>query len=105
MSRGRSSAKSVDGYLPASRSRVASNALRGSVANGALRRTVSNHTSALTGSSAQAATVCWARTSRGLAGTFMVSIAPASIRWAVTAQSIRSVRCLGSSTPREISPT
>ncbi len=33
--RGRSSANSVDGYLPYNRSSVASNALRGSVANGA----------------------------------------------------------------------
>ncbi len=43
--RGRSSANSSLGYSPLSRSRVASNALRGSVANGALRRTVSNHSS------------------------------------------------------------
>ena len=63
-----------------SRSSVASKALRGSVANGALRRTVSNQTSASSGSSAHAATVCWASTSSGLAGTRMVSIWPASIR-------------------------
>jgi len=72
--RGRNSANSVDGYLPESRSSVASYALRGSVANGALRRTVSNHWSALTGSSAHPATVCWASTSSGLAGTRIVSI-------------------------------
>ena len=84
---------------------MASKALRGSVANGALRRTVSNHASALIGSSAQAATVCWASTSSGLAGTFRVSIWPARIRWTLTAQLIRSVRCLGNNTPWEISPT
>ena len=103
--RGRSSAKSVDGYFPASRSSVASNALRGSVANGALRRTVSNQRSASIGSSALAATVCWASTSRGLAGTFIVSICPVSMRCTLTAHPIRSVRCFGSSTPWLISPT
>lgn len=41
---------------------------------GALRRTVSNQPSAFNGSSAQAATVCWASTSSGLPGTCMVSI-------------------------------
>ena len=84
---------------------MASKALRGRVANGALRRTVSNHSSALTGSVAQAATVCWARMSSGLVGTRIASIWALSMRCAVTAQLIRSVRCLGSSTPREISPT
>ena len=103
--RGRSSANSVDGYLPESRSSVASNALRGKVANGALRRTVSNQASTLRGSSAQAATVCWASTSRGLAGTRIVSICPPSMRCTLTAQPIRSVRCLGNSTPWLISPT
>ena len=49
--------------------------------------------------------MCWASTSSGLAGTRMVSIWPASIRCTVTAQPIRSVRCLGNSTPWEISPT
>ena len=104
-SRGRSSANSVDGYLPDSRSSVASNALRGSVANGALRRTASNQRSASSGSSAHAATVCWASTSSGFVGTRMVSISPDSIRRTVTAQPIRSVRCFGNSTPWEISPT
>ncbi|CFR83922.1 Uncharacterised protein [Mycobacterium tuberculosis] len=84
---------------------MASNRLRGRVANGAARRTVSNHASASNGSSAAAATVCWARMSSGLAGTRMVSISPASMRCTLTAQPSRSVRCLGNSTPREISPT
>ncbi len=84
---------------------MASNALRGSVANGALRRTASNQRSASSGSSAQAATVCWASTSSGFVGTRIVSISPDSIRRTVTAQPIRSVRCFGNSTPWEISPT
>ena len=49
--------------------------------------------------------MCWARTSSGLVGTRMVSIWPASMRCTLTAQPIRSVRCLGNSTPWEISPT
>ena len=55
---GRSSAKSADGYFPASMSRVASNADLGRPAYGAARRTDSNHSSAPIGSSAHAATVC-----------------------------------------------
>ncbi len=91
--------------MPLNRSRVASYTLRGSVANGAARRTVSNHLSASSGSSAAAATVCCARMSSGLAGTRIVSIWPASMRCTLTAQPIRSVRCLGNSTPWETSPT
>ena len=48
--------------------------LRGNVANGALRRTVSNQRSTSSGSNADAATVCCARMSSGLAGTRIVSI-------------------------------
>ncbi|SHV88070.1 Uncharacterised protein [Mycobacteroides abscessus subsp. abscessus] len=103
--RGRNSAKSVEGYLPLSRSRTASNALRGKEVKGALRLTTSNHFSTSMGSRAHAATVCWARMSSGLAGTCSVSISPSSMRRTVTAQPNKSVRCLGNSTPRDTSPT
>ena len=72
--RGRNSAKSADGYFPASMSRVASNADLGSAVNGAVRRTAENHSSTSIGSSAHAATVCCASTSSGLAITDSASI-------------------------------
>ena len=103
--RGRSSAKSADGYLPASMSSVASNADRGRPANGAVRRTAENHSSTSIDSSAHAATVCCASTSSGLAMTDNSSMAPASIRSTVTALCTRSARCLGNTAARETSPT
>ncbi len=105
MIRGRSSANSSEGYRPARRSRVASNADRGRDANGADRRTVANHSSTSMLPRAVAATVCWARMSSGLAGTKSRSIFPSSILSTVMAVCTRSARCLGNSTPCEISPT
>ena len=103
--RGRSSRNSSEGYLPLSRSSVASYAERGSVANGADRRTSVNRASTSHSSTAVAATTCWASTSRGLVGTCSASMAPERIRSTATAVCTRSPRCLGSSTPRETSPT
>ena len=51
-------------------------------------------------SSAHMATICWASTSSGLAGTRSDSIAPARIRSTTTAVCTRSPRNLGNSTPR-----
>ncbi len=103
--RGLSSAKSADGYLPASMSSVASNADRGRPTYGAVRRTAANQSSTSIDSSAHAATVCCARTSSGLEMTASASIAPSSIRSTVTALCTRSARCLGNTTARETSPT
>src|SRR5215467_5859023 len=50
------------------------------------------------------ATTCWATTSRGLEGTTVVSISPASIRSTTAALSSRSPRNFGKITPREILP-
>ena len=47
------------------------------------------------------ATICWARTSSGLRGMTVVSIAPACIRSATTAASSRSPRYFGKMTPRD----
>ena len=74
---------------------MASNAERGTVANGALRRTMSNHCSTSSGSSAAAATVCWASTSSGLAGTTSCSMSRLRMRSAVTAAPTRSCRDVG----------
>ncbi|SLH03433.1 Uncharacterised protein [Mycobacteroides abscessus subsp. abscessus] len=68
-------------------------------------RTASNQASTSIGSSAQTATVCWARMSSGCAGMRSASMRPVTIRSAATAQWMTSVRCFGNSTPREISPT
>ena len=84
---------------------MASKAERGSEANGADRRTVANQSSTSMEPSAVAATVCWARMSSGFAGTKSRSILPASIRSTVMVVCTRSARCLGNSTPWEISPT
>ncbi len=84
---------------------MASYADRGSVVNGAARRTSVNRASTSHSSTAVIATTCWASTSRGLVGTRSASIAPLRMRSTATAVCTRSPRCLGSSTPRETSPT
>ena len=58
-----------------------------------------------TAPSRPSATICWASTSSGLAGTRIDSISPARIRSTATAVWARSPRCLGNSTPRLTSPT
>ena len=78
---------------------------RGSVANGAARRTSDSSSSTSQSSRAHIATICWASTSSGLAGTRSDSIAPARIRSTTTAVCTRSPRNLGKSTPRDTAPT
>ena len=64
-----------------------------------------NSSSTCHSSIARAATTCWARTSSGLVGTDIFSMAPERIRSTDTAVWARSPRCLGNSTPRLTSPT
>src|SRR5881398_205486 len=56
-------------------------------------------------SSAQIATICCARTSSGLRGICVSSIAPSSIRRATTADSSRSARNFGKIRPFETAPS
>src|SRR3954451_5397140 len=51
------------------------------------------------------ATICWASTSSGLRGYFVCSMSPSCMRCTTTADSTRSLRCLGKSFPRLGSPT
>ena len=104
-SRGRSSAKAVDGYRPDSMSSTPASAEAGSSANGAARRTTVDSSDTGHGSIATIATICWASTSSGLRGYRSSSIAPAVIRSVTTAQDTRSPRCLGNTTPCDTAPT
>ncbi len=72
---------------------------------GAARRTRANHSSTSRSSTAAAATVCWARTSRGLRGGCRASMRPARMPSTVTAVSMRSRRVRGYMSPRETLPT
>ena len=56
-------------------------------------------------SSAQIATTCWARTSRGFRGIAVSSIAPSRIAFATTAHSSRSARNFGKMRPFETAPS
>ena len=58
-----------------------------------------------TASIATIATICWASTSSGFAGTRSASIRPSRIRSTTTAVCTRSLRYLGKSTPRDTAPT
>ncbi len=64
-----------------------------------------NHSSAFQGRSATAATVCWARTSRGFSTKRVSSMAPAPMASAATAQSTSSRRVRGTMTARDRPPT
>ncbi len=86
-------------------SRVAVKADSGRDAKGAARRTVASRSSTCQVSSAVMATSCWARTSRGFAGTFRDSIEPVRMRSVTTAAWTRSPRYLGKTTPVETAPT
>ncbi|CAM3902131.1 hypothetical protein ISCU110981_19520 [Isoptericola cucumis] len=103
--RARSSAKSSLGYRPASMSSTARHVASPSPANGAARRTRASSSPASQSSTASAATTCWARTSRGFAGTCRCSISPARIRWATTVAGTRSPRNVGNTTPCDTAPT
>ncbi len=104
-SRGRSSAKSSEGYLPLSMSRTDSSTARVSPVNGAARRTRASRSATVQVSMATIATICWASTSSGFAGMRRASIAPARIRSTVTAVCTRSPRNFGKSTPWLTAPT
>ncbi|GIV00559.1 MAG: hypothetical protein KatS3mg014_2174 [Actinomycetota bacterium] len=103
--RGRSSAKASAGYRPASISSTARKASSGSSAKFAARRTSAPSSPTVQGSIEQAATTCWASTSRGLRGRRVSSISPSRIRRATTVASSRSARWVGMTTPRAGSPT
>jgi hypothetical protein len=83
--RGRSSANSSLGYRPEIMSSTASRTGLVSVANGAALRTRASRSSTAHSSIASIATICWASTSSGLAGTRSDSIRPSRIRSTTTA--------------------
>ena len=76
-----------------------------SVSNGAARRTIASSSSTVNGSPIVIATSCWARTSSGLRGSTVCSIAPSCMPFTTTAVSRRSPRYLGKITPFDGSPT
>ena len=78
---------------------------RVSPANGADRLTRANSSSTVQSSRATIATICWASTSSGFAGTFSCSIAPARMRSTITADATRSPRNFGKNTPELTAPT
>ena len=73
--------------------------------NGSARITRACSASTVHGSIAQMATICWARTSSGLRGMRVSSIAPSSMRRTTTAASSRSLRWFGKILPTDGSPT
>src|SRR3954447_17381959 len=73
--------------------------------NGYAPRTSACRSSTEISSSAQIATICWARTSSGFRGICVSSIAPSSIRRATTADSSRSARNFGKIRPFETAPS
>ena len=81
--------------MPMTRSITESNTSRARSLYGQARRTVSYHSSTSRSSTATAATVCCASTSRGLRGVCSSSMRPSRIRGTVTAVCTRSERCFG----------
>jgi hypothetical protein len=73
-------------------SRTASKALYGSCRKLSARRTKAYSSSALASSIETTATICWARTSKGLRSSATSSMAPCRIRSTTTADAIRSPR-------------
>ncbi len=103
--RGLSSANSSDGYAPASMPRTPSRTSRVSVSYGAARVVTASRSSTDQRSMTVIATSCWARTSSGLRGMVVVSIAPSCIRRVTIAHSSRSPRYFGKMTPFDGAPT
>ena len=79
--------------------RTPSRTSRLSVSYGVARVTVASSSSTVQRSMTVIATICWARTSSGLRGSVVASIAPSCIRSATTAASRRSPRYFGKITP------
>ncbi len=86
-------------------SSTASKADCGRPAYGDARRTRASASSTSHCSIATIETSCWARTSSGLRGTLIASIAPCFMRSVTTAVCTRSPRYLGNITPRDTAPT
>ena len=103
--RGFSSANSSDGYAPASMPRTPSSTSRVSVSYGAARFATASSSSTVQRSMTVIATICWARTSSGLRGMRVVSIAPSCIRRVTIAHSRRSPRYFGKMIPLLGAPT
>lgn len=77
----------------------------GREANGAALRTMARRSSSCQVSIAVIATSCWARTSKGFAGTLRDSMEPVRMRSVTTAAWTRSPRYFGKTTPVETAPT
>ena len=103
--RGLSSANSSDGYAPASMPSTPSRTSRVRVSYGAAAVTVASRSATVHLSMTVIATNCCARTSSGLRGITVVSIAPSCIRRVTTAHSSRSPRYFGKMTPLLGAPT
>ena len=85
--------------------RTPSRTSRLSVSYGVARVTVASRSSTVQRSMTVIATICWARTSSGLRGSVVASIAPSCIRRVTTAASSRSPRYFGKITPLLGAPT